>query len=386
MKPSGESLKKRKAARKKPALRPSVIALYSGVFVAVIAVIAASYKAPQSTSTLASVDTTKSREAGSNVSVNEVVATSLAASVAETANLPVATNVANLSVSLAAKNEVTASGSTESVTKQEIIQPTGDRRELVTYTVKAGDTVDKLATEYGVSKDTIKWANNLTSDALEVDKKLVIPPVDGVVYEVKDGDTVKKLAEKYKTSEERIVAFNDLELSGLEKGEKIIIPAGQLPETERPGYVAPVQRPAYGGSNYGGYGTSYATGSGSSQILYVNTRGTSYGNRNAYGNCTWFAWEYRKDIGRPLPNAILGNANTWHISLGSMGYAINRTPAVGAIMQTSAGGGGYGHVAVVIGLGSDGSIRVREMNYAGYNVVSERTIPAGAVGAYNYIH
>jgi surface antigen len=69
-----------------------------------------------------------------------------------------------------------------------------------------------------------------------------------------------------------------------------------------------------------------------------------------------------------------------------MGYLINRTPALGALMQTSAGGGGYGHVSVVVGMNSDGSIRVREMNYAGYNIVSERTVSASEVPRYNFIH
>jgi surface antigen/LysM repeat protein len=318
-----------------------------------------------------------------NASVNKVVATTLAARVAETANLPVAANVANLSVSLAAKSEVASTSGTESVEKQEIVQPNNSRRELISHKVKAGETADTIAQQYGVSKDTIKWANNLTGDTLTVGKELVVPPVDGVVYTVKDNDTVASLAKKYKTSEERIIAFNDLELSGIAKDMKIIIPSGQLPEDERPGYVAPVVRqPVYSG----GYGTSYAVSSGSSQTLYVNGRGTSFGNRNAYGNCTWFAWEYRKDIGRPLPNAVLGNANTWHLSLGSMGYLINRTPALGALMQTSAGGGGYGHVSVVVGMNSDGSIRVREMNYAGYNIVSERTVSASEVPRYNFIH
>jgi surface antigen len=55
-------------------------------------------------------------------------------------------------------------------------------------------------------------------------------------------------------------------------------------------------------------------------------------------------------------------------------------------MQTSAGGGGYGHVSVVVGMNSDGSIRVREMNYAGYNIVSERTVSASEVPRYNFIH
>ena len=344
--------------------------------------VAVSYKKPESITATASVSDVVSRQSNaSETSVNEVVATSIAANVAEVANLPVASNVANLSVSLAAKNEITSSSTTTSVSKQQIVQPTGDRRALVTYVAQPGDTLDLVSARYGVSKDTIKWANNLTSEALDAGKELTIPPVDGVVYTVKDGDTVEKLAEKYKASQDRIITFNDLELQGLAKDTKIIIPAGQLPETERPGYVAPRTYTSYYTGN-----TSFATGGGNSRILYVNSRGTSGGNRNAYGNCTWFAWEYRQDIGRPLPNAVLGHANTWNLSLGRMGYLINRSPAVGAIMQSSAGGGGYGHVAVVTGIDSDGSVTVREMNYAGYNVVSERTLSAAQASTYNYIH
>jgi LysM repeat protein len=128
-----------------------------------------------------------------NASVNKVVATTLAARVAETANLPVAANVANLSVSLAAKSEVASTSGTESVEKQEIVQPNNSRRELISHKVKAGETADTIAQQYGVSKDTIKWANNLTGDTLTVGKELVVPPVDGVVYTVKDNDTVASL-------------------------------------------------------------------------------------------------------------------------------------------------------------------------------------------------
>ena len=356
--------------RKKPTIKPLTVAIYAAVFVALVAIVAASYSTPHGEA-VANVSPIPSQNTGeTKVSVNEVVAMTVAADVAGSVNLPVATNVANLSVSLAAKSDVASTSDTAAVTKQQIMQSTGDRRSLITYTTKAGDTVDKIAKEYGISKDTVRWANNLTSDALSAKKKLIILPVSGVLHTVEGGDTTAKLAKKYKTSEVRIVTFNDLELTGLKKGTKVIVPSGILPTTERPGY----------------WSTSWATGGGDSTILYVNTKGTSAGNRNAYGNCTWFAWEYRKEIGRTLPNAVLGNANTWNISLGGMGYAVNHRPAVGAIMQTSAGGGGYGHVAVVVAVNSDGSVRVREMNWAGYNVVSERTVPAAQAGQYNYIH
>ena len=49
-------------------------------------------------------------------------------------------------------------------------------------------------------------------------------------------------------------------------------------------------------------------------------------------------------------------------------------------------GGGYGHVAIVESINPDGSITVSEMNYAGFNVISNRTVPAGSIGRYNFIH
>jgi surface antigen len=50
-------------------------------------------------------------------------------------------------------------------------------------------------------------------------------------------------------------------------------------------------------------------------------------------------------------------------------------------------GGGFGHVAVVESVNSDGSVTVTEMNYNwGGNLVDERTIPASQVGSFYYIH
>ena len=53
------------------------------------------------------------------------------------------------------------------------------------------------------------------------------------------------------------------------------------------------------------------------------------------------------------------------------GYTVNNTPKAG-VMQTTQGG--YGHVAYVENVNSDGSVTVSEMNYQGVGVVSTRTI------------
>ena len=360
---------KRTSKRKKPAIKPSAVALYASIFIAVVAVIAAGYRTPESSTTIASASPVSSdQSAGSDTSVNEIVATTIAANVAEVANLPVATNVANLSVSLVAKNEVTSS-SDSSITKQQIIQPTSDRRDLTVYVAKSGDTVDAIATQYGVSKDTVKWANNLTSDAVDEGKELTIPPVDGVVYTVKEGDTVDKLAAKYKASEDRIVAFNDLEIEGLTKDTKIIIPAGQLPETERPGYVAP--RPV----------TTYTNtaASSSSTTASRNYMSGSVGNKYAYGYCTWYAYERRAAMGRPV-GSFWGNANTWAAAARAQGYTVSSTPVAGAVFQTSYGGGGYGHVGIVESVDhASGTLTYSDMNGgAGWNRIGGRTISISA--------
>ena len=109
----------------------------------------------------------------------------------------------------------------------------------------------------------------------------------------------------------------------------------------------------------------------------------SVGNKYAYGYCTWYAYERRAQIGRPI-GSYWGNATSWAASGAASGLVVNRTPAVGAIMQN---GGGYGHVAIVESVNSDGSITISEMNGpAGWNVIGTRTISAGSVGSYNYIH
>lgn len=368
------STAKRVARRKKSAIKPVTIAIYASIFVAAITVVSMSYKKPESMIASVSVSDTASRQSVPETSVNEVVATSIAADVAEAANLPVATNVANLSVSLAAKNEITPSSTTTSVTKQQIVQPTGDRRELVVYVAQSGDMVDTVAARYGVSKDTIKWANNLTSDALDEGKELTIPPVDGVVYTVKDGDTVEKLAEKYKASQDRIVAFNDLELQGITKDMKIILPGGQLPETERPGYVAP--RP------------TWTTGASSSSTSFGNFMSGSVGNRYAYGYCTWYAYERRAAMGRPV-GSFWGNANTWAAAARAQGFTVNSTPAAGAVFQTSYGGGGYGHVGIIDSVDyASGAVTYRDMNGgAGWNRIGSGTISiAEAQSKWVFIH
>jgi len=341
-----------------------------------MSMVAIGYQPPQRVDSVANAADTQSTSTSSvdQPSVDQLVATNVAAGIAERAELPIATNVANLSVSLSAEHQL-AQSDNNVINKPQIIQPTADSRETKHYTAKAGDTTLGLSQQFGVSVNTIKWANNLASDAIEPGKQLIIPPVDGIVYIVKGGDTIDSIAAKYNANKDRIIAFNDLELTGISSGKTIIVPSGVLPETERPGYVTP--RSA---ASQGAYGGGYST-------IDAQIARASAGNRYAYGNCTWYAYERRVQLGRPV-GSFWGNAATWAINAQAAGYQVDNTPVVGAIAQWSGGRGGAGtagHVSIVESVNSDGSITVSEMNYLyNFNRVTSRTLDPSTVS--NFIH
>ncbi|HRC28083.1 MAG TPA: LysM peptidoglycan-binding domain-containing protein [Candidatus Saccharimonas sp.] len=353
------------------------IASYFGVFLLVVSMIVIGYRPPVNASlanagTGASGATASSLETGT--SVDQVMAANVAATLAESADLAVTNNVANLSQSLSIESTL-AQTDTNVISKPQILQPAADSRVTQKYTTVAGDTVPLVAQRYGVSTTTIKWANKLTSDALEPGRELTIPPVDGIIYTVKSGDTIASIAAKYGADAGIVRTFNDLELTGdPAAGAQIIIPGGALPTEEQPGYVAPratVVRASYSG----GYGTGW-------------TGGWSAGNRYAWGNCTWYAYERRMQLGNPV-GSFWGNASTWAYSASAAGYLVDGNPTPGAVMQN---GGGAGHVAIIEAVNPGVSVTISEMNGyrfgGGYARVGHGDISWGEAtsGMYRYIH
>lgn len=378
----------KKHKKHKKSFSPSSAMVYGGVFVLIVGLlVAGSTETPTNdqyvrANSVANETLTIAEEDrdSQTVSVDSLVATRVAANIAQTTDLPVASNVANLSQSLAAENKL-AKTEENIVAKPQIVDPSSTSREVKTYKTKSGDTADAVAKKYGITKQTLQWANDMTSDAIEPGKELIIPPVDGIVYVVGEDDTIEKLAEKYKANKANIIAFNDLELDGPSKGDKIVIPNGTLPEDERPGYVAPVTNtPAY---TFGGTPTS-----GSQWKPAASPNFGSGRNTYAWGNCTWYAYERRHQLGLPVGD-FWGNAATWSYYARSAGLQVDYSPAAGAIMQN---GGGYGHVAIVESVVPGKYVRISEMNGyrfgGGFNRIGYGNIPwAEAVsGRYQYIH
>ena len=111
------------------------------------------------------------------------------------------------------------------------------RDQIISYTVQSGDTLSTVAEKFGVSVDSIKWANDLKRDSLKVDQELKIPPVTGIVHKVREGETVYSVAKKYKTEAQKIVNFpfndfTDLDTFALSVGQTLVVPDCVMPEAQ----------------------------------------------------------------------------------------------------------------------------------------------------------
>jgi N-acetylmuramoyl-L-alanine amidase len=315
-------------------------------------------------------------------SVDDATALQIAGNMALHADLPIAANITNRSTSLQMESIVNRNNAAM-ISKPLGLMPTTDDRSIISYIVKDGDTVQSVADQYKITPQTVKWANNLTADSLEIGSTLTLPPIDGILYTIKDGDTIESIAAKYKSDAALVTTFNDLELSGIKNDQRIILPNGELPVEEQPGYVAPVVVAPTGTS---------VSASGTSSLVngYSPVVATASGNAYAFGNCTSWAYERRAQLGHPV-GSYWGNGATWDSSARASGYVVDKNPTVGAVYQmpafVDAYTGAYGHVGIVEAVNPDGSIYISEMNYAGnFNVVTYRTIPATQVALYNYIH
>jgi surface antigen/nucleoid-associated protein YgaU len=364
---------RRKHAKGAP--KASVVAIYAGIFALIVAVVSIGYHAPQKSSAVADSSSLLTSTVSGQTSVDQVLATDIASNVAKSTNLSIAPNIANFAVSTQIQAELPQTSDTV-ISKPAIVQPDANNRTIVSYVAQAGDTVTSLSIHYGITQDTIKWANNLTTDAIAPGKTLIILPIDGVLYTVKAGDTLASISSKYGVDPSRVTLYNDLDVTGIVVGNKIILPGGILPNTERPGYVAPIQ---YYTNNFVDYS------GGDVKFLGYFYGPVVAGNTATPGQCTWYVWDHRVKMGYRMPaGAVLGNASDWAYTLGRLGYSVNRGhPSVGAIMQN---GGGAGHVAFVEGIADNGDVTVTEMNY-GYRsfMVDQRIISAGQAVNYTYI-
>ena len=97
-------------------------------------------------------------------------------------------------------------------------------RAVIRYRVKNGDTLDTIATAFGVTLREITWSNRGLRLPLKVGQTLMLPPVPGVVVLVRSGDTPDSLAASYGVDSTTILGFNHIHSTDLVPGLTLVVP------------------------------------------------------------------------------------------------------------------------------------------------------------------
>lgn len=238
------------------------------------------------------------------------------------------------------------------------------RDEAVNYIVQQGDSPSTIAASFGISVNTLLWANKLNDgQIIRAGDELVVLPVSGVLHKVKDGEIIGTIAKKYKADQEEIIAFNVLPADGeISVGQQLIVPEGVMPAPAKPK-------------------VQYVAGSNSR----VTGPGTGKSRSYPYGQCTWYVAQKRY-----VPWS--GHAKAWLANASAMGFSVcwgaQCQPQAGAIVSLKGSSWLsrlYGHVAYIESV-SDGWFTISEMNHTGWAVRSVRTIQAGSSAIAGFIY
>lgn len=232
------------------------------------------------------------------------------------------------------------------------------RTENITYVVQEGDTTSNIAASFGISLNTLLWANNLSSlSVIRPGDELLILPVTGIFHKVKNNETISSIAKYYDADSEEIIVFNDLPADGtIQIGDKIIVPDGKKP--------APVIKTAKTVSR-----------------TYVAGSGIGISRSYPYGQCTWY-------VAQKTYVPWSGHAKDWLVNARSYGFRTGTTPQIGAII--SLGGNSwlirrYGHVGYIESINGNW-VTFSEMNYLGWATKSVRTVNINSSLIRGYIY
>jgi surface antigen len=217
------------------------------------------------------------------------------------------------------------------------------------HIVRSGESLGSIAAKFDISTKTLLTANNISdADIIKPGQHLRIPQKEGVMHVVSRGENLISVVRYYHGDLALTVKINNLKSNRdrtIYAGQKIFIVNGKKPV---PTYLASTDTASY--SSGGVYSRPYYGG----------------GNHFPYGYCTWYVASRRSVPWR-------GNANQWLYNARAYGYAIGRTPQVGAVMVTNESW--WGHVAYVEAVHGN-SVTISEMNYLGWGRVNYRTLSA----------
>jgi murein DD-endopeptidase MepM/ murein hydrolase activator NlpD len=211
------------------------------------------------------------------------------------------------------------------------IIPTRPREDVISYTVKSGDSIFSIAKNFNIKPETLLWANydllKDNPDMLSLDMELKVPPVDGVYYTWLEGDSVEAVAGKFKAQARDILNWpgNNMDLADpkVEPGQMVLVPGG---EREFVSWIVPTIPRERAGVSRSVYGAGACAGS------YEGAFGTGF-----------FVW--------PSANRVLSGNDYWpgHLAIdiaAAVGDGIFASDS-GVVVFSGWANGGYGYMVMI---------------------------------------
>lgn len=263
------------------------------------------------------------------------------------------------------------------------------QKQIKIYQSQSGDTLASVVRQFGITVQTIMWANKLTTQDLKPGWELIILPTDGVLVTATANNTLPDIAhaynpEKYNTNAtvrensadallQNIISYNALDgAEDINPGDLIIVPGGQVVQPPAPKVTPkPKVKPKVNTPDTG--------------INQVTSLGDGYDGINHIfpkGYCTYY-------VATQMKITFGGNAKNWLANAKASGYATGQEPAPrSAVVMTGPAGAlrRYGHVAYVESVNGNGTITISEMNYEHFNRINSRTLSINDSTIRGYIY
>jgi surface antigen len=256
------------------------------------------------------------------------------------------------------------------------------------YIVKPGDSLPKIAQDFGTTVSNIMSINKLSTRTLKIWQALTITKLEGMIYVIDQNLTVAQFAHQYSLDLEELVSMNYYpdENQVLWTGDEIFIaiseqeamenwliekPQPVLPNTSKSTPKTTPKKQYYVIKKTDNLTYVPATKTNKSWTKAVgwawkfNTAGKNFWFAN--GQCTAYVAAVRKDIWKPwTASPFRGNAKQRYNNAAEAGLSVGKKPAKGAIVVLTNGdwvNPYYGHVGIVKAVNDDGTITVESMNW-----------------------